>query len=80
LEGIRNYRNESVHEGIEALNRNISVYCHQVQKNILYLLKYNHLRFYNLFKNIEKANEFLDKRRLDVRIQNKEINMLNTIS
>jgi len=80
LEAIRNYRNESVHEGIEALNHNISFYCHQVQKNILYLLRYNHLRFYNLFDNIEEANEFLDKRRLDIKKQKKQINMLNTIN
>ena len=79
LEAIRNYRNESVHEGIEALNHNISFYCHQVQKNIVYLLRYNHLRFYNSFKSIEEANEFLDKRRLDVKTQEKQISMLNTI-
>lgn len=79
LEAIRNYRNESVHEGIEALNHNIEFYCHQVQKNILYLLRYNHLRFYNLFDNIHEANEFLDKRRLDINKQEKQINMLNTI-
>jgi len=79
LEAIKNYRNESVHEGIEALNHNISVYCHQVQKNIYYLLRYNHLRFYRLFNNINEANEFLDKRRLEVKNQNRQIDMLNTI-
>tara|TARA_R110002167_G_C12705698_1_gene654422 strand:+ start:2908 stop:4149 length:1242 start_codon:yes stop_codon:yes gene_type:complete len=79
LEAIKNYRNEFVHEGTEVLNHSITVYCHHIQRNILYLLMYNHLKFYNLFNNIEEANEFLDKRGLETILQYKEMNMFNTI-
>ena len=80
LEGIKNYRNEFVHEGIEASMHNLYIYCHQIQKNILYLLRHNHLKFYKIFNTIEDANDFLDKRRMDVFKQKREIKMLNTIN
>lgn len=79
LEALKNYRNEFVHEGIEASRENLSTYCYKIQTNILYILKYNHLNYYSLFKNIEDANAFLDKRRLDIKTQNSELEMFKTI-
>jgi len=79
LEALKNYRNDFVHEGIEASKENLSTYCHKIQTNILYILRFNHLNYYSLFKNIEDANTFLDKRRLDIKVQKSELEMLKTI-
>ncbi len=79
LEALKDYRNDFVHEGIEASKENLSTYCHKIQSNILYILRYNHLKFYSLFRNIAEANAFLDKRRLDVKVQKSELEMFKTI-
>lgn len=79
LEALKNYRNDFVHEGIEASKENLSTYCHRIQTNILYILRFNHLNYYSLFKNIEDANTFLDKRRLAINVQNSELEMFQTI-
>lgn len=76
---IKNYRNEFVHEGIEASKENLSTYCFKIQNYILNILRNNHLQYYSTFENIEQANIFLDKRRTGVKEQNKELEMLKVI-
>ena len=41
LEALKNYRNDFVHEGIEASKENLSTFCYKIQANILYILKFN---------------------------------------
>ena len=76
---IKNYRNEFVHEGIEASRENLSTYCFKIQNIIEGILIHNHLRYYSSFDNIEQANTFLDKRRIGLKEQKKEMEMLKII-
>ena len=76
---IKNYRNEFVHEGIEASKENLSTYCFKIQNYILNILRNNHLLYYSSFENIEQANTFLDKRRIGLKEQKKEMEMLKII-
>tara|TARA_R110002051_G_scaffold219031_1_gene282844 strand:- start:95 stop:1339 length:1245 start_codon:yes stop_codon:yes gene_type:complete len=76
---IKDYRNDFVHEGIEASRENLTTYCFKIQSFIRNILRYNHLQFYSSFDNIEQANIFLDKRRVGYYQQKKEIEMLRII-
>ncbi len=65
LEGLRIFRNELVHDGLNDLNP--LVHCCQIQ-NFIYnlLIKFN-LKYSGFFNNIIEANDFLDKNKTDLR-------------
>lgn len=58
LENLREYRNQSVHDGIR--NEYVRNYCYQVQSYFRQLIFF-HLAEYREFNCIEDANEFLDQ-------------------
>lgn len=58
LENLREYRNQSVHDGIR--NEYVRNYCYQVQGYFRQIIFF-HLREYREFSSIDDANEFLDQ-------------------
>lgn len=58
LEHLREYRNQSVHDGIK--NEEVKHYCYQVQGYFRELIIF-HLMAVNEFNSIDDANEFLDQ-------------------
>jgi len=58
LEHLREYRNQSVHDGIK--NEEVKHYCYQVQSYFLQLILF-HLHRVDDFKTLDEANNFLDQ-------------------